>query len=97
MAKDGLPFGEIVLNIRKWLRAWAEEVDKIAISYTGGKYSVGILLAELTEEHTGRVCAAVRDLAKGFGGLRPITYVLGPNQKESSLLSESECYIVKAF
>jgi len=96
MAMDGLSFGSVVKTLRAWVRAWSEDVEKVVIGHTGEKYTLGILLLCLTEQRVREIYELASQFCKPFHPHRPFVFVLGPQQRDSFLLSESDSYIVEA-
>ena len=87
MQRDGLAPEDLIQTIQSWAYAHAEEVDKVAISYSVRRYSLSVLLVALSESLVRKMYQETKEIAGLFGPHAPLVYVLGPNQRESLLFA----------
>ena len=64
------------------------DVRKLALSYADRRYSLAVLVHELSEEQVTKTYTQLQGIAQSYPRFRPIIYVLGPNQAHSILLND---------
>lgn len=93
MEADELSLSEVAENLRRCAESH-DDVEKVSLHYTGHRYSVVVVLRELREERLPEIYYSFENTCQEYGTHRPVVTVLGPQQRDSFVLSAADSYTV---
>lgn len=93
MDADNLSLSEIAGRLRRCAECH-DDVEKVSIHYTGRRYSVVVVLRELCEKRLSEIYESFEQTCQEYGVHRPITTVLGPQQRDCFAISAVDSYSV---
>ncbi len=93
MDADGISLSEIAEKLRACANHHTE-VETVSLRCTGRRYSVIVLLRELSEERLAGIYDDFEQVCRAYASHRPMTTVLGPEQRDCFALSAADSYRV---
>ena len=93
MAEEGIVFKEAIDILQQSIDSHPE-IDRVALRHRDSRYSIIILLRELTEEGLFEAHNCFRDSFRHCGSRRPLVTVLGPRQKDSYVFYAADSHII---
>lgn len=91
MDADGISLSEIAEDLRRCAEGHAE-VENVSLHYTGCRYSVVVVLHEISEETVSEIYGSFEQACQTCGPHRPTITVLGPKQRDCFVLSAADSY-----
>lgn len=93
--RDKLSLPAIKTRIRGWMRG-EPDVEKVAVTYGAGHYTVAILANPLTR--TIMICLQVsfEKVLDVFRRCDPLVWVVGPEQRDAAMLYSPWCNVTRS-
>ena len=92
--RDKLSLPAIKTRIRGWMRD-EPDVEKVCVTYGAGYYTVAILTNPLTGTIMIRLQASLEKVLDVFRRCDPLVWVVGPEQRDATMLYSPSCSITR--